>query len=86
VVGELACRSLRTDASLGSELGPAPRLRRAAVATVSLWGSLTICGVLSAALLLGEQISAPTLAGGRACSCSVSAVSTGHGGWYGSGA
>jgi len=50
--------------SLGSELALRRAYAELPVATVSLWGSLTIVvAVLSAALLLGEQISAPTLAG-----------------------
>jgi len=50
--------------SLGSELALRRAYSELPVATVSLWGSLTIVvAVLSAALFLGEQISGPTLAG-----------------------
>lgn len=50
--------------SLGSELALRHAYRHAGVATVSLWGSLTIAvAVLAAALLLGEPLDAATVAG-----------------------
>ena len=50
--------------SLGSELALQLAYRNSSVATVSLWGSLTIAvSVTSAALLLNEQIQGTTLMG-----------------------
>jgi drug/metabolite transporter (DMT)-like permease len=50
--------------SLGSELALRHAYRHAGVATVSLWGSLSIAvAVLAAALLLGEPLDAATVAG-----------------------
>ncbi len=50
--------------SLGSELALRLSYRHCTVATVSLWGSLSILvAVVSAALLLGEPIQAPAAAG-----------------------
>lgn len=50
--------------SLGSELALRRAYRQASVATVSLWGSLTIAvAVVSAALLLAEPIRPVTVAG-----------------------
>jgi drug/metabolite transporter (DMT)-like permease len=50
--------------SLGSELALRHAYRHAGVATVSLWGSLTIAvAVLAAALLLGEPLDGATVAG-----------------------
>jgi drug/metabolite transporter (DMT)-like permease len=50
--------------SLGSELALRRAYRQASVATVSLWGSLTIAvAVVSAALLLAEPIRPATVAG-----------------------
>jgi drug/metabolite transporter (DMT)-like permease len=50
--------------SLGRELALRQAYRRCSVATVSLWASLAlVVAVLSAALLLGEPLSGPVLAG-----------------------
>lgn len=50
--------------ALGRELALQQAYRRCSVAVVSLWGSLAlVVAVLSAALLLGEPLSGPVLAG-----------------------
>jgi drug/metabolite transporter (DMT)-like permease len=50
--------------SLGSELALRLAYRRCSVATVAIWGSLTIVvAIASAALLLGEPIHSATVAG-----------------------
>lgn len=50
--------------SLGSELALRHAYRHAAVASVALWGSLSIAvAVIAAALLLGEPLNAATVAG-----------------------
>ncbi len=50
--------------SLGRELALRQAYRRCSVATVSLWASLAlVVAVLSAALLLGEPLTAPVLGG-----------------------
>jgi drug/metabolite transporter (DMT)-like permease len=62
VVGVLLIYALSL--TLGSELALRLAYRRCSVATVSLWGSLTIAvAIASAALLLGEPIHAGTAGG-----------------------
>jgi drug/metabolite transporter (DMT)-like permease len=62
VVGVIGLYALTL--SLGRELALRQAYRRCSVAVVSLWGSLAlVVSVLSAALLLGEPLGGPVLAG-----------------------
>lgn len=62
VVGVIGLYALTLN--LGRELALRQAYRRCSVAVVSLWGSLAlVVAVLSAALLLGEPLSGPVLAG-----------------------